>query len=110
MAKIKTFFKWLIDALDDVLAYVLTVVGIMASTYLPMLKTGEPINVDIGVWKIALSAIVALMIVGKGEHLETDESGDKAKSKAGRKKRFWTRMSNALAQGVMWSQIMNMAS
>ena len=110
MAKLKTFFKWLGDILDDILAYVLTVVGILASAYLPLLKSGEAINVDLGIWKLALSAIVALMIVGTGEQLDDNDIIDKAKSKAGRKKRFWQRMSNALAQGVMWSQIMNMAA
>lgn len=109
MTKLRKLFTWLADILDDVLAYILTVVGILASTYLPLLKTGEVINVELGIWKVVLSAIVALMIVGKDEHLETDDAGDKSRSKAGRKKRFWTRMSNALAQGVMWSQIMNMA-
>ena len=105
----KKIFKTLFDILDDVLAYVLTVVGIIASNYINAMKTGEEITVDIGLWKIVLSAIIALMIVGKGEQLDGEKENEKALSKAGRKKRFWARMSNALSQGVMWSMFINAA-
>ena len=110
MAKLKKFFFWLADVLDDVLAYILTMIGILASNYLPLLKSMDSITVDVGIWKIILSAIIALMIVGKGEQLDGTVSEEKVKSKAGRKKRFLLRMSNALAQGVMWSQLINAAA
>lgn len=104
----KRFFKWIADIADDVLAYILTVVGILFSNAIPMLKTNEPLTIDIGVMRIVAACIVALLFIKDQEKLIADESGSKALSKAGRKKNFRTRMTNALAQGFMWSQVMNM--
>lgn len=105
----KKFTRWLIEIADDVLAYVLTVVGILFSNIVPMMKSNEPFALDIGAWRIAGSIIIAVLIVGKQEQLTPDEKGSTAKAREGRHKKFGSRMSNALAQGVMWSYIMNMA-
>lgn len=108
--KLKKFLNWLFDILDDVLAYILTIIGILFSTYIPLLKTNGTILIDLNWGRIVLSAIVAIMIIGKQESLESDETGSKIKSKEGRKKRFWARMVNALSQGVMWAQLIQLAT
>lgn len=108
--KLKKFWNWLFDILDDILAYILTIVGILASTYIPLLKTKGTIEIEIDWGRIVISAIVALMIIGQQETLESDEAGSKVKSKEGRKKRFGARMINALSQGVMWNQIIQLAA
>lgn len=110
MTKFKRFCNGLFDLLDDVLAYILTIVGILCSNYLPLLKTNGHIDVQLDWWRVGLSAIVALLIIGKEEQLSPDESGSTDKSRVGRKKRFTMRMINALAQGVMWSQLISIAS
>lgn len=48
MAKLKKFFSWLADILDDILAYILTVVGILFSNAAPLLKNNEPLVLDKG--------------------------------------------------------------
>jgi len=110
MAKWRAFWKKFFDVLDDFLAYALTIIGIVAANYIPLLKTQAVIHIEVDWWRLAISAIVALMIVGKQEVLDTDENGDKTKSREGRKKRFSFRMFNALAQGMAWQQLIDMAS
>lgn len=107
MGKFKKIWNKIFDVLDDVLAYILTILGIVFSSYLPLLKKSEPIDITIGWWRVALSAMVALLVIGKQESLDVDESGSVDKSRAGRRKRFLSRMMNAFAQGVMWSQLIS---
>jgi len=107
---IKTFFAKVFDVLDDILAYIMTVLGIISSAYIPLLKQTGSINIKIDWWRIAISSIVALLVIAKQETLDEDENGSKIKSKLGRKKRFLIRMANALSQGVMWNQIVMLAS
>lgn len=95
------------DILDDFLAYALTIIGILASNYLPMLKTTGKISVEIDIWRVGIAAIVALLIVVKQEALDTN---DREASKAGRKKNFGLRMANALSQGIAWNQLIQLAS
>jgi hypothetical protein len=110
MNKIKKFWVKLFDILDDVLAYILTIIGILCSNYLPLLRTNQKIDITIDWWRVALAAIVALMIIGKEESLDVDENGDTKKAREGRKKRFLMRMVNALAQGTMLAQIIQLTS
>jgi hypothetical protein len=104
----KKFFKAFVDILDDILAYILTVIGILFSNVIPMLKTNEPLRIDIGAMRIIAACIVAFLFIKDQEKLAIDETGSKVNAKAGRKKNFRARMTNALAQGFMWSQVMNM--
>jgi hypothetical protein len=97
------------EALDDVLAYILTVVGILASSYLPLLAGTGKIEVVVDYWRLGLSAVVALLIVGKQEQLDAPPD-NRVAARAGRKKRFGHRMSNALAQGMMWAQVMGIVT
>jgi hypothetical protein len=98
-----------LDIIDNLLAYVLTMVGIVASNYIPMIKTNGHIDFTVDVWRLGISAIVALIIVGKQETVSPDEMGNTEKSRAGRRKNFVPRMANAVAQGIAWNTIMQMA-
>ena len=109
MGKLKKAWDKVIDIFDDFLAYLLTIIGILLSNYLPLLKTTGHIQPDLDWWRVGISAIVALMIIGKQEALEPDETGNKSKAKEGRKKRFGVRMFNALSQGIAWATIMEMS-
>lgn len=103
----KKLLKTMGDVADDVLAYVLTVVGILFSNALPLLKTNEPFSLDMGVWRIGAAMVVALVFIGHQEKITPDDEGSKARSREGRRKNFKIRMVNALAQGVLWSTITN---
>jgi len=110
MGKLKAFWGKTFDVVDNFLAYILTIIGIVAANYIPLLKTTEIIRIEVDWWRIGIAAVVALMIVGKQETLEADETGDTKKAKAGRRKNFALRMFNALSQGIAWQQIIDMAS
>ena len=107
MAKLKKFFSWLADILDDVLAYILTVVGILFSNVVPLLKSNEPLSIDIGAMRIVAACIVALLFVSDQEKIGATDIDTKAKAKEGKRANFRKRMINALSQGFMWSQVMN---
>ena len=110
MAKIKKIWSKIFDVLDDILAYIMTILGILLSAYMPLLKTLEPINIKADWWRLAMAALVAILIVSKQETLDSDETGSIEKSKEGRRKHFFNRMANALSQGVMWDQLIQLAS
>ena len=109
MMTLKKFWTWFIDWADDVLAYVLTVAGILLSNGLSMLKTNDAIVLDMSPMRLVLSAIIALMVVTRQEAMPSDPS-NKAQAKEGRRKHFGVRMGNAIAQGFMWSQLMNLGA
>lgn len=103
----KRIWPRVFDVLDDFLAYALTIVGILASNYLPLLKTTGRIDVSLDMWRVGIAAIVALLIVTKQEALDP---ADREGAKAGRKKNFGLRMANALSQGIAWNQLIQLAS
>jgi hypothetical protein len=106
MSKLKGLWYKVFDVLDDILAYLITIAGILSSTYIPMLKTGEAIDIRLNYGRLIIAGIVALLIIAKQEHISGE---DTAKARAGRRSNFATRMLNALAQGVMWVQIIQLA-
>ena len=110
MSKIKASWNKFVDVVDDFLAYILTIVGIIVSNYIPLLKTSGTIHIEADWWRLGISAIVALMSIGKQEVLVADNDGSTDKAKAGRKKKFSLRMFNALSQGMAWAQLIDMAS
>lgn len=105
-----SFKKWFLDWADDVLAYVLTVAGILLSNGISMLKTNDAITLDMSPMRLVLAAIVALMVVTRQEIVVSDPQGNTQKAKEGRRKNFAVRMGNAIAQGFMWSQLMNLGA
>jgi hypothetical protein len=106
----KKVFRTLFDIADSVLAYILTVAGILFSNVVPLIKSNEPFTIDMGIWRIAASMVIAFIFVGQQEQLTADESGSNAKAREGRRKNFKNRMANALAHGFMWAQLINIAS
>lgn len=110
MSALKKFWTWFIDWADDVLAYVLTLAGILLSNGLSMLKTNDAIVLDMSPMRLVLAAIVALMVVTRQEAIPNEPSGNTAKAREGRRKHFGVRMGNAIAQGFMWSQLMNLGA
>jgi hypothetical protein len=107
MSKWKNTWNKFVDIFDDFLAYILTIIGILYSTYQPMLKTTGHITFDIDWQRVVVAAVGALLVIGKQEQLSPDDKGDKTKSREGRKGRFTIRMINALGQGVLWSTMSN---
>jgi len=105
----RPFWRAIAGFLDDFLAYVLTIIGIIASNYIPLLKKQGAINISIDWWRLTISAVVALMIISRQEVITAPDDQAKIKAREGRRKRFLLRMSNALAQGALWAQIMDMA-
>jgi threonine dehydrogenase-like Zn-dependent dehydrogenase len=97
------------DWADDVLAYVLTIAGILLSNGLSMLKTNDVIVLDMSPMRLVLASIVALMVVIRQESMP-NEPQSKAQAREGRRKHFGVRMGNAIAQGFMWSQLMNLGA
>jgi hypothetical protein len=95
----KKFLKWIANIADDVLAYVLTVAGILFSNVLPYLNSNESFAVHISAWRISGALLVALLITLWQETLKPDEDGSKVLSRQGRKKKFIQRMFNALLFG-----------
>ncbi len=85
---------------ESVLAYVLTVVGILLSAYVPMLKSSGHIDVRLNWWRVVIAALVAVLVVA------AQESDERRGSK---RHKTWNKMANALAHGVAWAQIMSMA-
>lgn len=103
----KKVWKKVFDFADDVLAYILTLICIMFSNVVPMIGGTEPIIVDVSVARIIGSSLVALLLTLWQEYNRPDSSGDKVKSKEGKKKRFLQRMINAMIFGLGASEIMN---
>lgn len=97
---LKRLYNKAIDALDGFFAYVLTVIGILASNYLPDLSSKGKIDFEADLWRVGLSMIVAFILVAK------QETGGDA---AGKRANFWSRMGNALAHGVCWASLINAA-
>lgn len=109
MITLKKFWTWFVDFADDVLAYILTLAGILLSNGLSMLKTNDAIVLDMSPMRLVLAAIVALMVVTRQEAIP-NEPTNKAQAREGRRKNFGIRMGNAIAQGFMWSQLMNLGA
>lgn len=100
----KKFWRDIFEILDDILAYVLTVVGILFSNALTLMTSNEPFKLDMGLWRIAAAMVIAFVFVGQQEQIKPDATGNKATSREGRRHNFKARMVNALAHGFMWSQ------
>jgi hypothetical protein len=105
MRKMHAILERLADVLDDVLAYALTIIGILFANYVPMLKSTGTINLKIEMGRIIVAAVVALIIIGKQEYLPNANT----ETRAGRRKNFVQRMVNALSQGIAWDTIIGMA-
>jgi len=87
----------LLDFANDIGAFLCVLLGILASRYVPLLHGDGEIVITLPEWgRVAVSALVALVVVGSSE-----VRGDVA----GKRKMWLRRMSNAVAQGFMWQRL-----
>lgn len=93
----------ILDFFDSFLAYIMTIIGILFSAYLPLFATGTLDTLKIKIPNLVVSAVVALVVIGKREYVP----GDNELARAGKRKNFLKRMGDAVAYGMMWSQIIN---
>lgn len=98
-----TLKKWFLDVWDDILVYAVTLIGVFAAQFLPLLKSGADINVVLTSGKAIIAAVVALYLV----LLDEDTKGDQV-AKAGKKNNLRRRLSAAMAQGFSWSTLTGM--
>jgi hypothetical protein len=77
-------------------AYLFCLIGVAASRYIPDFKAGVEPEIVFSWFRLAMSALVALIVFGG-----FDLPGDKA----GKRKAFLRRIVFALSQGFMWEQI-----
>lgn len=110
MSTLKRFWQWFTEWADDAMVYFATVIGILFSNAIPLLKSNESFELDMGKWRIAAAAFVAFAMVRSQEKLTPDEKGNTASARAGRRAHFWERLQNAAAQGFMWAQISNLGA
>jgi hypothetical protein len=92
--------------LDSFLAYIMTIVGVVFSAYLLPFESGNLGDVKISISSLAVSAVIALMVVGSQEYVPSDNEV----ARAGKRKNVFRRMGNAVANGMMWSQLITVAS
>ncbi len=102
----KKFWKSIFNVLDDVLAYVLTLLCVIFSNVVSALQTKEVLFVDISLVRIIGSALVELLLTLWQEYNKPDETGSKEKSKEGKKKHFLKRMIYAMLFGFGSPMIM----
>ncbi len=97
--KLKAFLAKVGDVLDGFFAYVLTVIGILVSQYLPSFSAGGEINLKIGLGRLLISFVIAFMLVAAQE-TGGDVQGKRAK--------FKIRMANALSHGIAWNSLLHL--
>lgn len=102
----KKFWKSVFNILDDVLAYVLTLLCVIFASIIPLLGTNQTLKVDTGIVRIVGSALVALLLTLWQEYNKPDDEGSRAKSKEGKKKHFIKRMIYAMLFGFASPMIM----
>lgn len=103
----KKFFKWVGNIADDVLAYILTMVGILYKNTEGIFN-GEEAFTNLAITgKLVSSLVIALLITLWQENLAKDDEGLKVKSREGRRKKFIQRMLNALLFGLGSTQIID---
>lgn len=95
--------KFLAEAWDDVLVYVLTLLGVLMAQFLPMLKGSADFDIAINGPRLVVASVVALYLVLQDE----DPKGDPI-AKKGKKGAIKRRMSAALTQGFTWSTLTGM--
>jgi len=98
-----TFHRWLSETWDDVLVYVLTLLGVIMAQFLPALKSSADFDLTVTGPRVLVASVVALWLVLQDE----DTKGD-AIAKKGKKANLKRRLSAALTQGFTWSTLTGM--
>jgi uncharacterized RDD family membrane protein YckC len=102
----KRLFRQIADVAQDIGAYVLTVAGILSANYLPLLESGQPIVLNLGLGRVIVAGIVALLLVAWQEQKDAGKEG----ATDGKRKNWKLRMVNALAHGLAWPTILKLIS
>jgi hypothetical protein len=97
MARVKAIVERIVGGIG---VYIGTLIGILLSQYAPLLLTSSRLDSTFDWVRLAISAAVALYIVG------TDES---AGDPAGKAAHWRRRLGNAFAHGVAWNSIIGIA-
>jgi hypothetical protein len=99
IVKFRAVFSKIADVFDGFLAYVLTVVGILVSQYLPAFTQGQEIDLKASLPRLLISCVVAFLLVANQE-VGRDPAGKRAK--------FRERMANALSHGISWNTLLHL--
>jgi len=95
--------RWLLIGriLADFGVYLFVLVGIILSRYMPQFKSGdELIWIPLSWLRLAISALIALMIVGSVDLNVGEQHAGKR-----RPRRLLSRIALAVSQGFMWETI-----
>jgi len=95
--------KWLSEAWDDVLVYVLTLLGVIMAQFLPYLKSVNDFDITVTGPRVLVASVVALWLVLQDE----DTKGDPI-AKRGKKAALKRRFSGAMTSGFSWSTLTGM--
>lgn len=95
--------KWLSEAWDDVLVYVLTLLGVIMAQFLPYLKSSTDFDLTVTGPRVVVASVVALWLVLQDEDTKGDPVAKKSK-KLALKRRF----SSAMTNGFTWSTLTGM--
>jgi len=98
-----TFHRWLSETWDDVLVYILTLLGVIMAQFLPMLKSSDDFDLTVTGPRVLVASVVALWLVLQDE----DTKGD-AIAKKGKKANLKRRFASAMTSGFTWSTLTGM--
>lgn len=88
----------LLGGLDTSAMYVFSLMGVLLSKYIPQLREGSEILIDISWGQFLVSLLVAFMMLSAAEQLGGSDS-------AGKRKRFLWRAIAAVSYGSFWYNI-----
>lgn len=95
--------KFILDVWDDVLVYLITLLGVLASEYIKMFKSGSDFQIDVKFPQLAIASVIALLFVLQAEN---DNPGvTKEQAKKGKRLNLRRRLSLGLLHGMVWTQI-----
>lgn len=95
--------RWFVEIWDDILVYLVTLLGVLVSQYLPVFKTGQAFDISTKVGPLIIGAVIALSFVLKDE--EIPQGADKTAARHGKRVNLRRRLSAGLSQGMMWATL-----
>ncbi len=102
--------RFLKNAWDEILVYFVTVASILMSQYIEILKSGEDIEFTVQTGKLLVAMFIALMITLKTEETKGSNEQEKTASRSGKRNNLGGRLYVALSSGMMWPQIIGIAT
>lgn len=102
--------KFIKNSWDEILVYMVTVASILMSQYIEVLKSGEDVEFTVQTGKLLVAMFVALMITLKAEEVKGSSDQEKTVARNGKRKNLGARLYVALSSGMMWPQIIGLAT